>query len=116
MNPLTFRLVRRTPWLLAGVILLALVLLVPAFRRPGYWLALGEQYFATAALALALTPVMLAGGIDLSVGSVAVFASVVIGALWRDFGWPLEWAMVAGVHQEKEDEGFHGGIGSGNFQ
>jgi ribose/xylose/arabinose/galactoside ABC-type transport system permease subunit len=97
MNLLTFRVLRRTPWLLAGLILLTMVLLVPAFRRPGYWLTLGEQYFATAALALALTPVMLTGGIDLSVGSVAVFASVVIGALWRDLGWPLEWAMAGGV-------------------
>jgi ribose/xylose/arabinose/galactoside ABC-type transport system permease subunit len=97
MNPLTFRLVRRTPWLLAGLILLTMVLLVPAFRRPGYWVTLGEQYCATAALALALTPVMLTGGIDLSVGSVAVFASVVIGALWRDLGWPLEWAAAGGV-------------------
>jgi ribose/xylose/arabinose/galactoside ABC-type transport system permease subunit len=97
MNPLTFRLVRRTPLLLAGLILLTMVLLVPAFRRPGYWATLGEQYFATAALALALTPVMLTGGIDLSVGSVAVFASVVIGALWRDLGWPLEWAVAGGI-------------------
>jgi ribose/xylose/arabinose/galactoside ABC-type transport system permease subunit len=97
MNPLTLRLLRQTPALLAGLILMAMVLLVPAFRRPGYWLTLGEQYFATAALALALTPVMLTGGIDLSVASVAVFASVVIGALWRDLGWPLEWAMVGGI-------------------
>jgi rhamnose transport system permease protein len=97
MKPLTFRVLRRTPWLLAGLILLTMVLLVPAFRRPGYWLTLGEQYFATAALALALTPVMLTGGIDLSVGSVAVFGSVVVGALWRDLGWPLEWAMAGGV-------------------
>jgi ribose/xylose/arabinose/galactoside ABC-type transport system permease subunit len=97
MNPLTHRLVRRTPWLLAGLILLAMVLQVPAFRRPGYWVTLGEQYFATAALALALTPVMLTGGIDLSVGSVAVFASVVMGTLWRDLGWPLEWAIAGGV-------------------
>jgi ribose/xylose/arabinose/galactoside ABC-type transport system permease subunit len=97
MNRLTFRLLRQTPALLAGLILLVLVLLVPAFRRPGYWVILGEQYFPPAALALALTPVMLTGGIDLSVGSVAVFASVVIGALWRDLGWPLEWAMAGGV-------------------
>src|SRR5207248_4755349 len=92
-----FWLVRHTPGLVAGAILVLLVALVPGFNRPGSWLALGRQYFAAAALALALTPIVLTGGIDLSVGSVTVFASVVIGALWRDLGLPLGWAFAGGV-------------------
>ncbi|HJT76595.1 MAG TPA: ABC transporter permease, partial [Gemmataceae bacterium] len=84
-------------WLLAELILLTMVLLVPAFHRPGYWLQLGPLYFAVAALALAETPVMLTGGIDLSIGSVTVFASVVIGALWHDLGLPIGWAVAGGV-------------------
>jgi len=35
-------------------------------------------------LALALTPVIITGGIDLSVGSVMGLAAVVLGGLWRD--------------------------------
>ena len=35
-------------------------------------------------LALALTPVIITGGIDLSVGSMMGLAAVVMGALWRD--------------------------------
>ena len=35
-------------------------------------------------LALALTPIMITGGIDLSVGSTMGLAAVVFGALWRD--------------------------------
>jgi rhamnose transport system permease protein len=35
-------------------------------------------------LALALTPVIVTGGIDLSVGSLMALAAVVFGALWRD--------------------------------
>src|SRR6476469_8626479 len=37
-------------------------------------------------LALALTPVMITGGIDLSVGSVMGLSAVVFGVLWRDGG------------------------------
>jgi rhamnose transport system permease protein len=40
-------------------------------------------------LALALTPIMITGGIDLSVGSIMGLSAVVFGALWRDGGWPV---------------------------
>jgi rhamnose transport system permease protein len=45
-------------------------------------------------LALALTPVMITGGIDLSVGSMMGLAAVVFGAAWRDAGLPV---LVAAV-------------------
>ena len=40
-------------------------------------------------LALALTPVIITGGIDLSVGSMMGLAAVVLGALWRDAHLPM---------------------------
>jgi rhamnose transport system permease protein len=40
-------------------------------------------------LALALTPIIITGGIDLSVGSMMGLAAVVLGALWRDAHLPL---------------------------
>ena len=46
-------------------------------------------------LALALVPVILTGGIDLSVGSVLGLCAVVFGALWRDAGWPWPAAALA---------------------
>jgi hypothetical protein len=85
------------PWLVAAVILAVTVLLVPAFARADYWATLSEQYVTVAVLALALTPIVLTGGIDLSVGSVTVFTSVVIGVLIRDAHWPIVWAMAAGL-------------------
>jgi ribose/xylose/arabinose/galactoside ABC-type transport system permease subunit len=97
MNAVLAILVRRLPWLIAGAVLLALVLGVPAFQRPRYWLSMAPQYFAPAALAIALTPIILTGGIDLSVGSITVLSSVVIGVLWRDLGLPIGVALVAGV-------------------
>lgn len=88
---------RHLPWLIAAGLLLVLVTTVPAFQRGRYWLSLPPQYFAPAALAMALTPIVLTGGIDLSVGSLTVLVSVVIGVLWRDCGWPIAAALLGGV-------------------
>ena len=44
-------------------------------------------------LALALTPIIITGGIDLSVGSMMGLAAVVLGALWRDAGLPMPLAV-----------------------
>lgn len=44
-------------------------------------------------LALALTPVIVTGGIDLSVGSMMGLAAVVLGALWRDAHLPMAVAI-----------------------
>jgi ribose/xylose/arabinose/galactoside ABC-type transport system permease subunit len=46
-------------------------------------------------LAVALTPVILTGGIDLSVGSLLGLCAICFGKLWRDAGVPLPWAIVA---------------------
>src|SRR5205085_10518615 len=45
-------------------------------------------------LSLALTPVLLTGGIDLSVGSVMGLCAVPFGALWRDAGLPASVCML----------------------
>jgi len=52
-------------------------------------------------LALALTPIIITGGIDLSVGSMMALAAVVMGGLWRDAHLPITiaiaMALVVGV-------------------
>ncbi len=48
-------------------------------------------------LALALTPVIITGGIDLSVGSMMGLAAVVLGSLWHDAHWPLPLAALAAL-------------------
>ena len=45
-------------------------------------------------LALALTPVIVTGGIDLSVGSAMGLSAVVFGALWHDAGLPVAAAAI----------------------
>jgi rhamnose transport system substrate-binding protein len=44
-------------------------------------------------LALALTPIIITGGIDLSVGSMMGLAAVVMGSLWRDAHLPMPVAV-----------------------
>lgn len=48
-------------------------------------------------LAAAMTPVILTGGIDLSVGSLLGLCAICMGKLWRDAGWPLPAAIAATV-------------------
>jgi ribose/xylose/arabinose/galactoside ABC-type transport system permease subunit len=51
----------------------------------------------TGLLALALTPVIVTGGIDLSVGSLLGLAAVVMGAAFRSLGLPMGWAALLAV-------------------
>jgi len=44
-------------------------------------------------LALVMTPIIITGGIDLSVGSMMGLAAVVMGLLWRDAGLPIPVAI-----------------------
>lgn len=48
-------------------------------------------------LAIALTPVIITGGIDLSVGSMMGLAAVAFGALWRDGHFPLVAALLTAL-------------------
>ncbi|MDB5355489.1 MAG: permease component of ribose/xylose/arabinose/galactoside ABC-type transporter [Phycisphaerales bacterium] len=48
-------------------------------------------------LALAMTPVIVTGGIDLSVGSLMALSAVLMGMMWRDAGVPIWIAAVATV-------------------
>ena len=48
-------------------------------------------------LALILTPVIITGGIDLSVGSMMGLAAVTLGWLWHDAHWPLAFAALGAL-------------------
>ena len=47
-------------------------------------------------LALVMTPIILTGGIDLSVGSLMGLCAVAFGMAWQDAGWPA-WAAALGA-------------------
>src|SRR6266849_8502372 len=44
-------------------------------------------------LALVMTPIILTGGIELSVGSMLGLCAILFGKLWRDAGLPIPLAM-----------------------
>ena len=48
-------------------------------------------------LAVALTPVLISGGIDLSVGSMMGLSAVVLGAVSRDWGLPMPVAVLGAL-------------------
>ena len=90
-------LIRHAVWLVAIAILVWAIVSVPELGQPSYWALLCQSRFAIAALALALMPIMLTGGIDLSVGSTTVLSSVVIGYCWHELSWPIEAALAMGL-------------------
>ena len=76
----------------------------------GIFAAIGENFFTLSnffevvrlsvelgLLALAMTPIMITGGIDLSVGSIMGLSAVVFGVLWRDGGWAIPAAAGAAL-------------------
>lgn len=48
-------------------------------------------------LSIALTPILITGGIDLSVGSTVGLTAVAMGAAWRDFHLPIASAITLGL-------------------
>jgi len=81
------------------LILLAVEIAVFSFTGANFWsVANGFEIVRLGAelglLALALTPVLLTGGIDLSVGSMMGLCAVSFGALWHDLGVPVAACVV----------------------
>src|SRR6185436_5929674 len=100
MNPPAlsrWRVILRFETLLTFVLLLEILI----FSKTGVNFATRENFFEVlrlsteiGLLALVMTPIILTGGIDLSVGSMLGFCAVVFGKLWRDAGFSP--AMSAG--------------------
>ncbi len=83
------------------------ILLLALMAEAAVFSALGENFFTwenffevvrlsveLGLLALALTPVMITGGIDLSVGSMMGLAAVAFGAAWHAWGWSIGAAVL----------------------
>jgi rhamnose transport system permease protein len=88
---------RLAPALLPVIVIALMLGLNPVLRKPATWEQASRNWAGVALLACALTPIIVTGGIDLSVGSVVGVAAVSAGFLWRSAGLPLELALAAGV-------------------
>ena len=98
MNQGSQRRARRSPASLEAVLIVVLVIEWLVFARTGTNFATQANAFEIikfsveiGLLALAMTPVILTGGIDLSVGSLLGLCAICFGKLWRDagLGWPF---------------------------
>jgi rhamnose transport system substrate-binding protein len=104
--PLSLRRPWREQWFPNGewVLLLGLAIEIAVFAR------IGENFFTLGnffevirlsvelgLLALALTPIIVAGGIDLSVGSMMGLAAIVFGSAWRDWHLSIPAAVLVAL-------------------
>jgi rhamnose transport system substrate-binding protein len=71
--------------------------IAPSFFSWGNFFEVVRLSVELGLLALALTPVILTGGIDLSVGSMMGLSAVVFGAAWHDGGLPIAVAAAIAV-------------------
>jgi rhamnose transport system permease protein len=74
-----------------------MVCLNPALRYADTWIGMTRNWTGEMLLAFALTPIIITGGIDLSVGSLVGLSAVTAGFLWRVAALPIELALAGGV-------------------
>lgn len=88
---------RRQERILAGALLLEMALfaaVAPNFATLANFFEISRLSVELGLLAVALTPILITGGIDLSVGAMMGLAAVIFGAASQDWGLPLPAAAV----------------------
>jgi rhamnose transport system permease protein len=83
--------------LLLIVALMVLALQSEAFFTAGNLLNQGRLMAEVGLVALAMTFVIVTGGIDLSVGSILGLVAILLGVFWQKLGIPLPLAMILGI-------------------
>jgi ribose transport system permease protein len=85
--------------LLIGFVLISAVfsILSPYFLSGDNFLNIARTMPIVGIVAIGETLVLISGGVDLSVGSVAALTGVVTGLLWEKAGWPIGFAVLAGL-------------------
>src|SRR5262249_22184815 len=86
--------------ILGLLLIVALVVLAfqsDAFFTAGNLLNQGRLMAEVGLVALAMTFVIVTGGIDLSVGSILGLVAILLGVFWHNLGIPLPLAMILGI-------------------
>jgi len=81
--------------LIIGVILMSFQ--SDVFLTPENLLNQGRLATEIALIALPMTLIIITGGIDLSVGSIAGFTAIMLGVAWHNWGLPLEAAIAVAL-------------------
>ena len=91
---------RAKPWGSVRILLLAVAaeivlfsVIAPNFATVANFFEVTRLSVELGLLAIALTPVIITGGIDLSVGAMMGLAAILFGVAWRD--WGLSWPVAA---------------------
>jgi rhamnose transport system permease protein len=79
----------------AEVVIFALI--APNFFTTGNFFEIARLNVELGLLAIALTPILITGGIDLSVGAMMGLSAVCFGAAWQDFQLPIAAAAVVAM-------------------
>lgn len=85
------------PLVLAVGLYLGLVVSTPGFRLPGTQTMMAEYVAQIGLIAIGLTVVLLAGGIDLSIGSMMGVANFTALIAFRAWGWPAVGAVALAI-------------------
>lgn len=96
-QPLLTRLFPNNEWVLLIVLLVEIALFSVIgnnFLTTGNGFEVSRLAVEIGLLALVMTPIIITGGIDLSVGSMMGLSAVVLGVLWRDAGLPMPLAII----------------------
>ena len=89
---------KRQEWVLAAILAIEIALFTATgthFFSPANLFQIIRLGAELGLLAFALTPVIISGGIDLSVGSAMGLSAVAFGSLWHDVGLPVWMAAAA---------------------
>jgi len=79
------------------IVCVAFTILSPYFLTVDNFVNIGRTLPVVGIIAIGETLVLIAGGVDLSVGSVAALSGVVTGLLWEVAGLPIGLAALAGL-------------------
>lgn len=96
-QPLLVRLFPNNEWVLLVVLFVEITLFSftgDNFLTTGNGFEITRLAVEIGLLALVMTPIIITGGIDLSVGSMMGLSAVVMGALWRDAHLPMPLAII----------------------
>ncbi len=77
--------------LLVPLVLLAIAMLIMVTKveRPAALIQTGVEWMEIGLLALAMTAIIISGGIDLSVASIVALCVVTVGVLFDEYSWPF---------------------------
>ena len=75
---------RFLPWLLLAI---SVALVASQVQRPRMLLSVWVPWADVGCMALAMTPIVLIGGIDLSIGSIVALCGILLGTMLETYGW-----------------------------